>query len=50
MREAYHLNLKLFGIIDFKDIEVDVSDTKYAIPCGMPPAHAGMAAFDIRIN
>lgn len=33
---TYHLNLKLFGIIDFKDIEVDVSDTKYAIPCGMP--------------
>lgn len=33
---TYHLNLKLFGLINFKDIELDVSDTKYAIPCGMP--------------
>lgn len=33
---TYRLNLKLFGLISFKDIEVDVSDTKYAIPCGMP--------------
>lgn len=33
---TYHLNMKLFGLIRFKDIEVDVSDTKFAIPCGVP--------------
>lgn len=33
---TYHLNMKLFGLFQFKDIEVDVSDTKYAVPCGMP--------------
>ena len=32
----YQLDLKLFGLIHFKDIEVNVSDTKYALPCGMP--------------
>lgn len=32
----YRLDLKLFGLIHFKDIEVNVSDTKYALPCGMP--------------
>lgn len=33
---TYHLSLKLFGLFHFKDIQVDVSDTKYAIPCGNP--------------
>lgn len=33
---TYHLGLKLFGIIHFKDIQVDVVDTKYAVPCGLP--------------
>lgn len=33
---SYKLGLKLFGWLHFKDIEVDVVDTKYAIPCGLP--------------
>lgn len=33
---TYHLNLKLFGFLSLKEIEVDVSDTKYAVPCGVP--------------
>lgn len=33
---TYHLNMKLFGLFSLKDIEVDVSDTKYAVPCGLP--------------
>lgn len=33
---TYHLNMKLFGLFNFKSIEVDVSDTKYAVPCGLP--------------
>ncbi len=33
---SYQLDLKLFGKIPFKDIEVDVVDTRYAVPCGMP--------------
>lgn len=33
---TYHLSMKLFGIFRFKDIEVDVSNTKYAVPCGVP--------------
>lgn len=33
---TYHLNMKLFGLFQFKAIEVDVSDTKYAVPCGVP--------------
>ena len=33
---TYRLNLKLFGLLSLKDIEVAVSDTKYAIPCGVP--------------
>ena len=28
--------MKLFGLFSLKDIEVDVSDTKYAVPCGPP--------------
>lgn len=32
----YHLNLKLFGLFRLKNIEVDVSDTKYAVPSGAP--------------
>lgn len=33
---SYKLGLKLFGWIQLKDIEVNVVDTKYAIPCGTP--------------
>ena len=33
---TYHLNMKLFGLFQFKDIQVDVSNTKYAVPCGIP--------------
>lgn len=33
---SYQLNLKLFGKIQFKEIQVDVVDTKYAVPCGVP--------------
>lgn len=33
---TYHLSMKLFGLFRFKDIQVDVTDTKYAIPCGVP--------------
>lgn len=30
----YQLDLKLMGIIKLKDIQVDVVDTQYAVPCG----------------
>jgi stage IV sporulation protein B len=33
---SYRLGLKLFGWIQLKDIQVNVVDTKYAIPCGTP--------------
>lgn len=33
---SYHLGLKLFGWLQLKEIQVDVVDTKYAIPCGVP--------------
>ncbi len=33
---SYTLDLKLFGKIHFKDIQVDVVDQQYAIPCGVP--------------
>lgn len=33
---SYRLGLELFGWLHFKDIEVDVVDSKYAIPCGLP--------------
>ena len=33
---SYQVGLKLFGLIKLKDIQVDVVDTKYAIPCGTP--------------
>ena len=33
---TYRLSLKLFGIWKLKDIEVDVSDVQYAVPCGLP--------------
>ena len=33
---SYQLDLKLFGKIHFKDIEVEVVDTQYAVPCGLP--------------
>lgn len=33
---SYRLGLKLFGWLQLKDIEVNVVDTKYAIPCGTP--------------
>lgn len=33
---SYQIGLKLFGKIQLKNIQVDVVDTKYAIPCGAP--------------
>lgn len=33
---SYKIGLKLFGWLQLKDIQVDVVDTKYAIPCGVP--------------
>ncbi len=33
---SYRLNMKLFGRIQFKEIEVDVVDSQYAVPCGVP--------------
>ena len=33
---SYKLGLKLFGWLQLKDIQVNVVDTKYAIPCGTP--------------
>ena len=32
----YNINLKLFGLIDFKNISLDVIDTAELIPCGNP--------------
>jgi stage IV sporulation protein B len=32
----YHLGLKLFGTITLRDIQLDVVDTRYAVPCGVP--------------
>lgn len=33
---SYNLDLKLFGKIHLKEIQVDVVDTRYAVPCGAP--------------
>ncbi len=33
---SYHVGMKLFGFIDMKEIQVDVVDTMYAVPCGLP--------------
>lgn len=33
---SYHLGLKLFGKFQFKEIQLDVVDTHYAVPCGGP--------------
>lgn len=33
---SYRIGLNLFGKIRFKEIQVDVVDTQYAIPCGLP--------------
>lgn len=33
---SYEVGLKLFGVIKLKDIQVDVVDTRYAVPCGSP--------------
>ncbi|MFR5601521.1 MAG: SpoIVB peptidase [Lachnospiraceae bacterium] len=33
---SYQLGVKLFGIFQFKEIQVDVVDTKYAVPSGEP--------------
>lgn len=33
---SYKLGLKLFGSIQFKEIQVDVVEEQYAIPCGVP--------------
>ena len=31
---SYQVDLKLMGVIKFKDIQVDVVDKRYAVPCG----------------
>ncbi len=33
---SFRLGLKLFGAIPFKQIDVEVEDACYAVPCGMP--------------
>lgn len=33
---SYRLNLKLFGRIQLKEIQVNVEQSRYAIPCGTP--------------
>ena len=33
---SYQVGLKLFGLFQFKDIQVDVIGSQYAIPCGAP--------------
>ena len=33
---TYHIGMKLFGLIDMKDIEVNVGPDQYAVPCGTP--------------
>ena len=33
---TYRIGMKLFGIIEMKDIQVDVVSDTYAIPCGTP--------------
>lgn len=33
---SYRLNLKLFGSIPLKEIQVEAVDSSYAIPCGLP--------------
>ncbi|MEW4414587.1 SpoIVB peptidase [Clostridium sp. AN503] len=33
---SYRIGLNLFGKIRFKEIQVDVVDSQYAIPCGLP--------------
>ena len=33
---SYQIGLDLFGIFRLKEIQVDVVDTTYAIPCGAP--------------
>ena len=33
---SYRIGMKLFGIIEMKDIQVDVVSDTYAIPCGTP--------------
>ncbi len=35
-RGSYKLSLELFGLIRFKEIQVDVVTAQYAIPCGAP--------------
>lgn len=33
---SYEVGLKLFGLIKFKEIQVNVVQTRYAVPCGAP--------------
>jgi len=33
---SFQVGMKLFGVIRMKDIQVDVVDTAYAMPCGVP--------------
>ena len=30
------MGVKLFGLLELKEIQVNVVDTHYAIPCGVP--------------
>lgn len=33
---TYHIEMKLFGLIEMKDIQIDVGPDQYATPCGTP--------------
>lgn len=33
---SYQMEVKLFGLVKIKDVQVDVVDENYAIPCGIP--------------
>lgn len=33
---SYQMEVKLFGLLKIKDVQVDVVDENYAIPCGIP--------------
>ena len=33
---TYQLGMKLFGKIQLKEIQLEVAETQYAVPCGMP--------------
>ncbi len=33
---SYQMEVKLFGLVKIKDVQVDVVDENYAVPCGIP--------------